>query len=274
VSYAAKIDKAEAHIDWSLRAEQIERRVRAFDPFPGCSFVVEGETIKPGGRRWSRHRVRPGEVLLQATNCVVACGHKALALLELQRTGRPASAGGRLPAGPAAGTGHACWPDPGPMACAPRRRRHACGSREARAADNDACSAEIPCHAFAHPRPCLLLSSVAGRLRSAGHRIHGHGGGPKREAEGKAIGGACRHAGRAIEDCYVLNKKADKGAVFTGWREMNDYMRENKIEVVAPVLPPPGAAGHGADPGRPGEDEEEAEAPAAATGKKPAKTAH
>ena len=55
-----------------------------------------------------------------------------------------------------------------------------------------------------------------------------------REAEGKAIGGACRHAARAIEDCYTLNKKADKAAVFNGWREMNDYMRENKIETVPP----------------------------------------
>ena len=55
-----------------------------------------------------------------------------------------------------------------------------------------------------------------------------------REAEGKAIGGACRHAGRAIEDCYALNRKADKSAVFTGWREMNDYMRENKIDSVSP----------------------------------------
>ena len=55
-----------------------------------------------------------------------------------------------------------------------------------------------------------------------------------REAEGKAIGGACRHAARAIEDCYTLNKKADKAAVFAGWREMNDYMRENKIEPVPP----------------------------------------
>ena len=63
----------------------------------------------------------------------------------------------------------------------------------------------------------------------------------KREAEGKAVGGACRHAGRAIEDCYTLNRKVDKGAMFAGWREMNDYMRENKIDVVAPVLPPPGA---------------------------------
>ncbi len=57
-----------------------------------------------------------------------------------------------------------------------------------------------------------------------------------KEAEGKAIGGACRHAGRAIEDCYALNKKADKASVFAGWRDMNDYMRENKIEAVAPQL--------------------------------------
>lgn len=63
----------------------------------------------------------------------------------------------------------------------------------------------------------------------------------QREAEGKAVGGACRHAGRAIEDCYTLNRRADKAAVFAGWREMNDYMIENKLEVVAPVLPPPGA---------------------------------
>jgi hypothetical protein len=58
-----------------------------------------------------------------------------------------------------------------------------------------------------------------------------------RDAEGKAIGGACRHAGRAIEDCYTMNKRADKAAVFAGWRDMNDYMRENKIEAVAPQLP-------------------------------------
>ena len=58
----------------------------------------------------------------------------------------------------------------------------------------------------------------------------------RREAEGKAIGGACRHAGRAIEDCFALNRKAEKAAVFSGWREMNDYMRENNIQAVAPQL--------------------------------------
>ena len=57
----------------------------------------------------------------------------------------------------------------------------------------------------------------------------------RREAEGKAIGGACRHAGRALEDCFALNKRADKAALFAGWREMNDYMRENKIDAVPPL---------------------------------------
>jgi hypothetical protein len=57
-----------------------------------------------------------------------------------------------------------------------------------------------------------------------------------RDADGKAIGSACRHAGRAIEDCFTIYKKADRSAVFAGWRDMNDYMRENKIEPVAPQL--------------------------------------
>ena len=61
----------------------------------------------------------------------------------------------------------------------------------------------------------------------------------QREAEGKAIGGACRNAGRAIEDCFALNRKADKAAVLAGWREMNDYMRENKIEPTPPQLTAP-----------------------------------
>ena len=57
-----------------------------------------------------------------------------------------------------------------------------------------------------------------------------------RDADGKAIGSACRHAGRAIEDCFSIYKKADRSAVFAGWRDMNDYMRENKIEPVPPQL--------------------------------------
>lgn len=88
----------------------------------------------------------------------------------------------------------------------------------------------------------------------------------RKEAEGKAIGAACRHAARAIEDCYTLNKKADKAAVFAGWREMNDYMRENQIEPVAPQI---ARADPAAKPASAAEDggEDAADKPAA----KPAK---
>jgi hypothetical protein len=83
----------------------------------------------------------------------------------------------------------------------------------------------------------------------------------KKEADGKAIGGACRHAGRAIEDCYTLNKKGDRPAIYAGWREMNEYMRENKIEPVVPVIKPepPVAAKPPPNP----DDAEEAVEPAA-----------
>jgi hypothetical protein len=59
----------------------------------------------------------------------------------------------------------------------------------------------------------------------------------RKEADGKAVGSACRHAMRAIEDCYTLNTKASKAAIYAGWREMDEYMRENKIEGIAPVIP-------------------------------------
>ncbi|MDZ7918574.1 hypothetical protein [Rhodoferax sp.] len=57
----------------------------------------------------------------------------------------------------------------------------------------------------------------------------------QREADAKAIGSACRHGLRSIEDCYALNEKASKAAVFAGWKDMDQYMRDNKIEGIAPV---------------------------------------
>jgi hypothetical protein len=66
----------------------------------------------------------------------------------------------------------------------------------------------------------------------------------QREADAKAIGGACRYAVRSIEDCYTLNEKASKSLVFQGWKEMDQYMRDNKIDgvpstVAKPVTPAP-----------------------------------
>ena len=60
----------------------------------------------------------------------------------------------------------------------------------------------------------------------------------KADAEGKAVGSACRQSGRAIEDCYSVYRWLPKASIFTGWREMNDYMLANKLDVVEPKLPP------------------------------------
>jgi methionyl-tRNA formyltransferase len=89
VTYAHKIDKSEAAIDWKLPAATIERRVRAFDPFPGATFESGGETVK----LW-RAALRadlqgpPGRVLkADGLELLVACGEGGLSLLELQRPG-------------------------------------------------------------------------------------------------------------------------------------------------------------------------------------------
>ena len=55
------------------------------------------------------------------------------------------------------------------------------------------------------------------------------------ETEGKAIGSACRHAIRGVEDCYTLNPTASKSAVFAGWK----YMRDNKLDGMPAVVPKP-----------------------------------
>lgn len=72
----------------------------------------------------------------------------------------------------------------------------------------------------------------------------------KKEAEGKAIGSACRHAVRSIEDCFEGYPRAGKAAVFAGWKEMDEYMRENAI-VGMPAEPAPADAAPAASPATP-----------------------
>jgi methionyl-tRNA formyltransferase len=87
VTYASKIDKAEARIDWCNSAEGIERQVRAFAPTPGAWFEVNGERVKlleaeagadPSGK--------PGKVL--DVNLSIACGRGYIRPLRVQRAGR------------------------------------------------------------------------------------------------------------------------------------------------------------------------------------------
>ena len=89
VSYAHKIDKAEAPIDWHQDAAVIERRIRAFDPFPGATFQWQGETVKLWRAALRRGEHGPPGTLLPAApgTLLMACGHDALELRELQRPG-------------------------------------------------------------------------------------------------------------------------------------------------------------------------------------------
>jgi len=89
VTYAHKMAKAEGAIDWSRPAAEIERRLRAFDPQPGCHFDLDGQAVK----LW-RARViggfgtPPGTIEAVGDRLRVACGDgQALELLELQRPG-------------------------------------------------------------------------------------------------------------------------------------------------------------------------------------------
>jgi hypothetical protein len=54
--------------------------------------------------------------------------------------------------------------------------------------------------------------------------------------DSKAVGAACRHSGRALEDCFAMNPKTYPSGVFEGWRDMNDYMLANSIDIVKPEI--------------------------------------
>ena len=94
ITYAHKIEKAEGPIDWREPAAVIERRLRAFDPFPGATATLNGDVIKCWRGVVESGSGAPGRVLsVDEQGIAVACGDGALRLTELQRAG-----GKRLPA--------------------------------------------------------------------------------------------------------------------------------------------------------------------------------
>lgn len=93
--YAAKISKSEAAFDFRLDAESLARRLRAFDPFPGCTAQLDGQTIKCWQGWAEEGSGEPGQVLASDEHgVVVACGSGLLRLTQLQKPG-----GKRLPVG-------------------------------------------------------------------------------------------------------------------------------------------------------------------------------
>ena len=92
ITYAGKISKVEAQLDWNGSAEILARKIRAFNPFPGATLKLEGETVKV----WRAEVVSdssgvkhtPGQFLTPDGNAIeVACGVGTLRLLELQMPG-------------------------------------------------------------------------------------------------------------------------------------------------------------------------------------------
>ncbi|MBS1161701.1 MAG: methionyl-tRNA formyltransferase [Proteobacteria bacterium] len=93
VTYAHKIEKAEALIDWHKSAGELDRHIRAFNPFPGAQALLGGQTVKLWRAAPVAGQGEVGQVLrVDRQAIVVACGDGALAVSELQKAG-----GKRLP---------------------------------------------------------------------------------------------------------------------------------------------------------------------------------
>jgi len=107
VTYAAKIDKAEARIDWTRPAIEIDRQIRALSPFPGAWTEIDGQRVKLLGTRLAPvqngGQGAPGVVLDDALT--VACGRGALQLTRLQRAGKGAQDSETFLRGTAVGKG-------------------------------------------------------------------------------------------------------------------------------------------------------------------------
>jgi len=85
VSYAAKIDKSEARIDWSRPAVEVDRQIRGLSPFPGAWCDINGERVKLLRSRLAAGQGRPGQVLSGLT---IACGTGAVEIKLAQREGK------------------------------------------------------------------------------------------------------------------------------------------------------------------------------------------
>ena len=86
-TYAAKIDKAEARIDWARPAEDVVRQVHGLSPFPGAWFELDGQRVKLLRAELAEDSGAPGEVI--DDRLAIACGGGAIRPVELQRAGKP-----------------------------------------------------------------------------------------------------------------------------------------------------------------------------------------
>ncbi|HJT40422.1 MAG TPA: methionyl-tRNA formyltransferase [Sphingobium sp.] len=94
VTYASKVDKAEARIDFARDAHQVERQVRAFNPFPGAFFEYRGERFRVLAAHVEAQEGGSGELL--DNSLLIGCGHGAIRPTLIQRAGKGAMSAGEL----------------------------------------------------------------------------------------------------------------------------------------------------------------------------------
>ena len=94
VTYASKVDKAEARIDFARDAHQVERQVRAFNPFPGAFFEYRGERFRVLAAHAEPQEGPTGELL--DNSLLIGCGHGAIRPTLIQRAGKGAMSAGEL----------------------------------------------------------------------------------------------------------------------------------------------------------------------------------
>lgn len=88
-NYAKKLSKEEANIDWQLAALQIERNIRAFNPWPVCYTQMQGQTVKIWQAKVVSQQGTPGQVLsADKSGITIACGEQALTITQLQPQGK------------------------------------------------------------------------------------------------------------------------------------------------------------------------------------------
>ena len=90
VTYAKKLEKEEEKIDFSCSAFELERKIRAFNPFPATYFEYKGERFKVLKADISDLKGQPGQILQAHKNLIIACGEKALDIAFIQRQGKRA----------------------------------------------------------------------------------------------------------------------------------------------------------------------------------------
>ena len=107
-------------------------------------------------------------------------------------------------------------------------------------------------HLF-HP---LLLASALVLVLPGCDQLQNQLNKPARDA--KATGAGCRLSGRSLEDCYKRNPRAARAEVYAGWKEMNDYMEKQKLEVMPPSAEEPKPEPAAADEEAPAKDKKDA----------------